>query len=173
MPRILTGDQFTNVTATSTRPIYLVQLQFASVVEYLSSSGEILFDDITYEAGGIDVQSIAGSTAAQLSLFATTDRIAQTIGGSWRGERTCKIYGIPALPESGTDYDMVDALLLIDGYIDSARVSGDRVTVSVVHKHTSSSYTPRLNCSELSAYTPRAGTVFTWEGGTYTLVSKR
>lgn len=169
----LSVDQFNNVSANSTRPIYLVQLQYAATIEYLSTSGPIKFDGVDYVAGGVDVENIASGQRVSLSLFASASRVAETVSGTWRGAKLCKVFAIPAAPASEPIYTLDQGIPAIDGYIDTARVSGNKISVVAIHKHYANAYTPRLNCSELSIYTPPAGSVFTWQGGSYTLASKR
>jgi len=170
--KTLTDAQFDNVSATSTRPVYVVQIQHGSAVEYLSTSGTVYLDGVPYTAGGIALESIQDSRKASLSLLATPERIAECISGTWRGEKVCKVYGIPATPDGSVNYVMADAILLLDGIIDDSKLSGLKIAINALHKYSATRYTPRLNCSELSNYIPPAGSVFTWQGGRYVLVSK-
>jgi len=172
MAKTLSDTQFTNVSESSTRPVYLVQIQHGSAVEYLSSSGSVVLDGVPYTEGGIAVESIEDNRRAALSLHATPERITECIDGTWRGEKTCKVYGIPDVPETTSVYDLTDAILLLDGVIDNSQLSGLSIAIRAIHKYATTRYTPRLNCSELSEYIPSAGSVFAWQSGKYVLVSK-
>lgn len=171
MGRTLTTTQETNVRANSTRPIYLVQLAHSGVVEYLSASGAITFDGILYAGGGVEVNSINGEVSVDLSLHASIERIHESFNGTWRNEKLCRVYGIPASVTDENIFDLDAGIELLDGFIDSSSYRvGDKVRVRGVQKTIDRSFTPRLNCSELSLHLPPEGTVFSWEGDQYTLV---
>jgi len=172
MPSFLTGAQFTKVAAESTKPIYVMEWYHSGLPEYLSASGDVVFNGVNYAGGYFNLDEIAIGETAKISAHASLDRIKESIDGSWRGGRTCRIYGIPALPGDSGVYALEDGILLLDGVIDSSSTNGKRVTVSIIHKFMAASYTPRLNCSELSAFIPPAGTVLSWQGGRYVLVQK-
>jgi len=87
MAKTLTLAQFTNSSAESTRPVYLVQLLHSYAVEYLSSSGDVTLDGITYSAGGVTVKSIEDNRSATITLQATVPRINECVAGSWRGHK--------------------------------------------------------------------------------------
>jgi hypothetical protein len=170
--KTLTLAQFTNSSADSTRPVYLVQLQHSGTIEYLSSSGEVTLDGIDYRAGIVTVTSIENNRSATVTIPATIQRTLECSSGSWRGYKLCKIYGVPAMPGDSAAYVSADAILLLDGVIDDSRLSNMTVTVRAIHKYAAAVYTPRLNCSELSPHIAPAGSLFTWEGTGYVLVSK-
>jgi hypothetical protein len=172
MPAFLSDAQFEKVAQQSTKPIYVIEWYHAGTAEYLSASSTVVYNGISYVGGSIRLDDIAMGETARISAHASTERIKESIDGSWRGGRTCRIYGIPALPGDSGVYALEDGILLLDGVIDSSSTNGKNVTVSVVHKFIAASYTPRLNCSELSARIPPAGTVLTWEGDRYILVQK-
>jgi len=172
MAKTLTSDQLDNVSATSTRPVYLVQLQHGSAIEYLSSSGDVSLDGIVYSEGEITVQAIEDSRRATLSMMATPARLSECIAGTWRGEKVCKVFVVPATPDSAGAYVMSEAILALDGVIDDSKMSGLTITINALHKYAATRYTPRLNCSELSAVIPPAGSALSWQGYRYVLVSK-
>ena len=172
MARTLTDAHFNNTSAVVTRPIFVVQLQHSGAVEYLSSSGDITFDNVSYAAGGVEVDSISDNYSATLTLHATNARIQECVNGSWRGNKLCRLYGIPASPADDNYFNLDDGLLLLDGIINDSRVSGRSIKIQGIHKYSSASYTPRLNCSETSNLIPAAGSVFSWQNGSYVLVSK-
>jgi hypothetical protein len=141
-------------------------------VEYLSSSGNVTLDGIPYVEGGITVESIEDSRRASLSMLATPERLAECIAGTWRGAKVCKIYAVPATPDSAGAYVTADAILAIDGVIDDSQLRGLKIAIRALHKFAAARYTPRLNCSELSAVIPPAGSALSWQGYRYVLVSK-
>lgn len=173
MPRHITTAQFNNLREVATRPINLIRWELSGSLELLSTSGQVTFDDEVYSAGGVDLVSIEDSVRAVLSVPADADRVAQTLGGTWRNGRICQIYAIPAMPGDSGEYTTDDGLLILDGIINRPSLQSGRVVVEVVHKFMNGRLTPRATFNEITNHIPAAGTTLTWEGETFTLKARR
>jgi len=168
----LTTQQFSRVTSGATKPAYLVQLEHAGFLEYFATIEDAYYDGNSYLADGIDVADIRDQVSASIDLFATPTRIMQSISGSWRNGKRCKIYAIPSFPDSVSDYILSEAFLVFDGVLDSSAWSNSRIRITAIPKTTSSLYTPRNTFSEISAIMPSPGSVVNWEGGTVVLQAR-
>lgn len=173
MARSLTTVQFNTLQADATYPVFLIQLEHAGYLEYLSTSLDCAFNGDWYAAGGVEIDDVQEGVSASLSLFATTDRIRESLSGGWRKGKICRIYHIPAPPETEGDFVITDAIMVFDGFIDTSSYRGERVRVTAVPKTTVSLYSPRSNFSEISDIIPSPGTTFTWEGVSYILQAKK
>jgi hypothetical protein len=169
MARTVTATVKARTELNSTQPIYVVQLAHSGDIENLSVAGDITYDGTDYAAGGVVIEKIQAESRATLRLFATMDRINESVGGTWRNKKVCRIYAIPGDPDAEPIYAADEGVLVLDGYIDVSSYRGDWVTIEATQKTLRETYTPRLNCSELSIHVPPVGTSFTWEGETYVL----
>jgi hypothetical protein len=173
MARNLTAVQYNNLVATATRPINLVRWEHSGMLELLSCSGDITFGGEMYSAGGVEVDSIEDGRTATLSLPATPARVAEVINGNWRNGKICKIFAVPGLPEDDGDYALSQGILVLDGVIDSSQYANGMITVNAIHRYLRGNLTPRTSFNELSTHIPPSGTMLTWEGESYMLVSRR
>jgi len=172
--RELTASQFALLTASATAPIYLVAWEHSGIRETLSMSGDIIFADELYTGGDVTVTNIKNGIAGTLNVFASTERIAQVVSGTWRGSKECKIYNVPAsLTDGAFMYATEDAILELDGIINSSGYSGNRITVQIVHKYFNRQMTPRNTYNEITEHAPPPGTMITVGTDKYVLKSTR
>jgi len=169
----LTAEQWTNTREVSTRPIRLIEWQHAGYTETLSESGNVEYDGALYTAGGIFSVTVDDGRSAVITLPATNERIAETIGGRWRGGKICKIIAIPGMPDDELIYTAEQGIVVLDGIIDGSEYSGGLLSVRVIHKYVSGKQTPRQTFNAFSAILPPAGSLVIWEGETFMLGSRR
>ena len=172
MQRNLTAEQFANVRAQATKPVYLVQIEHAGYMECFANIEDAAFDGYSYVVDGMGVSDIQDQVSATITLFATPERINHSISGAWRNGKKCRIYVIPDSPGSEPSYIVSAAFMVFDGTIDSSRWRGSSISVTAIPKNTSELYTPRNNFSEISSILPAAESTFEWEGATYILTAR-
>lgn len=160
MGRFESSAQVANVEAEVTRPIYVLAWEHSGTEELLSASGDITLDGKNYAGGFIrkDGISITEGIGATISVFASAARVMEVQNGTWR-EGFCKLYYIPASPGDSSTFDLSDAVLVLDGVIDSSRYSSGRVTVKAIHSNFDGNYSPRHLVSSVSNHIPPTGTV--------------
>lgn len=168
MPRELTSTQLTNVNATATRPIYLVEWAHSGSTERLSSSGSITYDGNAYTAGGVLVRSISNGRSATITVPATAARAGQVADNDWRNG-TCKVYCIPGAPGDSGTYAAAAGILLIDGVIDSSRLGRNTVNVQITSKYLVGVTTPVLTFDRICNHLPAPGSTIEWEGDSLAL----
>lgn len=164
------ADHVNNILPSSTRPIYLVEINFSGTAEYLSCSGAVTYDGQAYAAGGCSVESMKNQETARLSFPATAERNAQLLNSSWR-RGVCNIYFIPGAPGDTLTYAAADGVLLLPGLIDAAELSRDSIRLDVVNKYLTGVMCPGLIFNQFCNHIPAAGTSITWEGETDVLES--
>jgi len=172
MSRTLTTSQNTAVDSGSTRPIFVTQINHSGTIEYLSSSGELIFDGLPY-VPGIRISSIQDASAATIEFPWSPARVAEIQSGAWRGG-VCRVWAVPALPdEESPVYDLADGILMLDGQIRASSFSGDRVSVSAAHVSAISKLSPRHTFESVCSFIPASGSKIIWEGEVLTLESRR
>jgi len=171
---MLSSAQQSLVESQSTRPIFVIEIQHGGSSELMSSSGRVLFDGRSYAAGGFNLRSIRDAESAEIELPFSSTRVAEIQSGSWRGG-LCKIWAIIASPDDpeGTEYSASDGFLRLDGRIQSSRLSGNSITVSIVHALANSKVSPRHTYNSVCNFIPGSGAVIVWEGDSLTLESRR
>ena len=98
MPRTLSSDQLSNVQQAVTRPVYLVDWEHAGTQELIAcTSGDVVYDGMTFSAADLRVVSIDGGRTATLSMPASATRNTEVQNGTWR-MGACTIYLVPAPP---------------------------------------------------------------------------
>ncbi len=170
---MLTTTQFNNARAVSTRPVKLIRWEHSGALELLSGSGDISLDGELYEPGGFFTVSTEDGRTGSLTMPATPARVAECYSGNWRNGKICQIYSVPGLPSDDGLYTLAEAILELDGIIDSSSASGGILTVSAVHWSLRGNITPRTSCNEFSQLIPAANTLVEWEGQSYVLVARR
>lgn len=163
MPRAYTADQYDRLTRKETRPIVLVRLEYGSPLERLSCSGEVTFDGEVYTAGGANLKRLQGGRAALIDIRATSERVGIVEESLWIGG-LCQIYYIPGLPSETPTYTLQQGFLLVDGIIDGATLSDDRIQVNVINKYLKGQMSPVLHLSTICNHVPAAGSITEWEG---------
>jgi hypothetical protein len=164
MPRTLTSDQLSNVQQEATRPVYLVDWEHSGTQELIAcTSGAVVYDGMTFNAGDLKVVSIDGGKSAQLSMPASPTRGMEVQNGTWR-MGYCKIYLVPALPGDTLTFVEADGLLVLDGEIRSSALSGNSIGVSVQSTSDGVILSPRHTFDAVSNHLPAAGTIISWEG---------
>lgn len=174
--RSLSSGQLTNLAASQTRPIFIVEWQHSGSTEYISCSGDITYGGQVYVSansspnyGGVNISRIEGSKTATLTLPATSTRITEVQNGTWR-QGTCIIRAIPGLPgDSGTYTSSPEqGILILDGIIESSSFSGEIITVQAKCKYYSGDIFPFLQLSEVANWIPAVGDAFEYNNQVYT-----
>lgn len=155
----------------ATKPIFIVQHQHSGITEYVSCSGDVVYDGQLYQSGGVNMSSVQDSRTATFTLPATPERINQVQHGTWR-DGDCVIYHIPGLPEDDSAYLADEAILVIDGKIRSSAYSGNKITVTVAHNNNLNKLSPRYTWDELSVHVPAPGIEINWEGDRVVLTAR-
>lgn len=167
-----------------TRPIYLVEIAIDGQ-EYLSTNGDVTVGGITYAGADVGLRSVQNWSSAAVSVLPTPARVAQVVSQSWRYGR-CRISLLPA-----TYYPLIiqpgyveegffvqgpqyaEPMLLVDGELTSASLSGDRVEFTVASRVSVGRWLPAARIAPpLCNHLPKPGTVITWEGDRYTLEAR-
>jgi hypothetical protein len=163
MARTLTATQQTNVDAAATRPIYIIEWTHSGSTEYLSVTGDITYGGQAYTQGGVNISQIIDSDVATLTMPATSTRITEVQDATWR-QGTCVIRTILGAPgDSGTYTASPDqALVIMDGNIQSSRLNGEVITVTVKNKYFAGALCPRLRLDQVANHIPPVGTTFDW-----------
>lgn len=172
MPIHLPEASQNNLEADSTRPINLVRWEHAGFLELLSCSGEdITLNGEIYVSGGVNISSIKDGRTATLTEPSNPTRTAQVQNDTWRNG-ICQIYAIPAVPGNGTTYTSAEAVMQLDGLIDTSKDARGKITVAVVHRF-STGFTPRNTIDEIADYLPAPGTILIWEDTELVLEARR
>lgn len=166
----VTVDQLDRMEQVVTRPIYLVQLNHSGTVEYLSCSGDITFDSQVYVAGGAAIATINNSESATIVVPNSVARLDQIQNNDWL-DGICVIYYIPALPSDGDSFALGDALLMLDGIIDSSGLRGESVNIAVRHKWLTGNMSPIYTFDQFCNHIPPAGSTLEWDNETVVLDS--
>lgn len=169
MPRPHTPTQLSKASATATRPIYLIRWKFGASVEYLSCSGDITYDGNSY-VPGINIRSMKIGVSASLSIPATAARVTDIQNSAYRGG-LCEVWHIPAAPGDTLTFTTADSMLLLDGVLDTAKMSGESINVGAINKYLTGEMSPVFTFDQICNHIPPAGEVLDWEGEK--LVSKR
>lgn len=170
MPRNLTSTQQTNVNATATRPIYIVEWEHSGSTERLSSSGEITYDGNAFTPGGVVVRAVSNGRSATVTVPATATRAGQVADNDWRNG-ICKVWCIPGAPSDGGTYAAAAGILLIDGIINTSALRRNVVTVQATSKYLVGITTPVLTFDRVCSYLPAPGSTIQWEGDSLALES--
>jgi hypothetical protein len=182
--RTTDSEQSALLDSRVTKPIYLVEIAIDGQ-EYLSTNGTQDVDGVTYVGADVGLRSIQNWSSAVVSLLPTPARVAQVVSQSWRYGR-CRVSLRPAtyyplLIQPGYVADgffiqgdvYADPILLIDGELVSASLSGDRVEFTVAHRVSVGRWLPAARIAPpLCNHLPKPGTVVTWEGDRYTLEAR-
>lgn len=171
MSLTLTSTQADNASSDATRPVFVVELQYAGGSELLSSSGRVVYDDRTYEPG-VRVASISNTRSASLDLPWTPERVARVASGAYQGH-LCRVWYIPAALDDGNEFEDADGLLLMDGLVRSSSFASSRVSIDVLHVAAREILTPRITLDQVTPFAAAAGQQIEWDGEIITLESRR
>ena len=173
MTRSATDDQVENLTSGATRPIIIVCWEHSGAQELISCTGRVEYDGEIYQPGILQIVSIQENRSAVFSMPATKQRLSEVNNSTWR-RGVCKIWQIPANSSDTAGYSVTDSIMLLDGVIDSSRMSqNNQITVSAVHKNLDGNNTPRNTLNEIASNLPSAGSVLVWEDDTIVLEAPR
>ena len=168
MARTLTAGQTTNVEAASTRPIYIIDFGHSGATEYLSCSGDVTYGGQAYTGGELRVTQIVDSDVATITMPATSTRVTEVTTSTWRNGSVV-IRLIPGAPgDSGTYTSSPDeAIVVMDGIIQSSNMSGEVITVTVKNKYFTGALAPRLRLDQIAHHIPPVGSTSTWDSEEY------
>lgn len=173
MPIRSSTTDFNNLRETATRPITLIRWEHSGGLELLSLSGEVEYDGEIYTAGEVNLLSINNNNSATFTMPASTTRINQCLGGTWRGGKICQIYEIAGrIDDEDPVYTADQGFLKIDGIIDDSRYANGTITVQVLHKYLISRFTPRYYVSEFTTTIPSPGSFVQVGSDKYQLKSR-
>lgn len=173
MLREHTEQQADNLAPSSARPIVLIEWEHSGTPELLCATGIITYDSRLFGLAPITVNKVVNGVSALLTLTATNERIAESINNTWR-EGLCRIYNIPAQPADNRGYAAEEAIVQIDGEIDSSQWDGaDKIKIDVRQTTISSNRTPRDRLDNFGNHMPAPGTAFRWEDDEIILVKER
>lgn len=160
--RDLSDSIVSNLEGPATKPVYLVSMEFGAMPELLSATGSaVVFDGADY-GGYVNVDNIANSQSARLSVPATASRVADLQNGTWRGGY-CKLYAVPAVPNDGNSYTVAESVLVLDGTILSAKSNANTVQIDVIHKNLAGRFSPGNLFDAVCNHLPAPSTVLVWE----------
>lgn len=167
-----------------TRPIYLVEMQYADEPEYLSTNGTQTVGLTTYTGSDVGVAGMGDWTQARIRLMPTPARSAALLSPDWRGQ-PCRIYLLPCseYPEfiepgyvepayALQGVVKADPMLLLDGVITGGSL-GQYVELEISHRALLRRWTPRIRIAPPTCnHLPPPGTRLTWEGETFILEAR-
>ena len=172
MPRAITPAQISSLSGTVTRPLYIVILEHSGFTEYLSTGGDVTWAGLPF-TNGVDVKLSNNSDTATLTLPITPERFSACANGSWRGRKTCQVISLPASPTQDASFTFFEAVLILDGFIDSSSARGNALTVVGISANLVQGYTPGLTTGEISDLIPPVGSAFKLDTTSYVLKSRR
>tara|TARA_R110002049_G_scaffold281333_1_gene460875 strand:+ start:33860 stop:34378 length:519 start_codon:yes stop_codon:yes gene_type:complete len=156
--RDLQKATFDNASGAVTEPLLLVLWEHSGMEESLSCTVPVTLAGRNYAATGIEVSGLSVGESATVVVPVTAARITEVNNGTYRN-RPCKIYSIAANPALDDDFDLLDAVLALDGIISASEFTGSEIRASIVHKSAVGNLTPRNTISEIANHIPPAGTV--------------
>lgn len=171
--RTITDTQQDLVTASATRPIFIVEIAHSGTPEFLSASGDLTFNGQPYSAGGCRVTALEDAQAATVELPWTAQRVLEVQTGAWRNG-VCKVWAIPASPDDDPAvYSLSDGILMLDGKLRGSAFQGERIVCQAAHVSAVSKISPRHTFESVCNHIPATGSQIVWEGDILTLESRR
>jgi len=167
----LTSSQEANASTEATRPIFLVELGYAGGAELLSTGGEVVYDGRTF-LPAVDIRSLANTRQGSIEIAWTPQRVARVQAGDYRGQ-SCKVWYIPAPPESADTFAAEDGILLLDGLTRASVWSGRTIQLDILHRGSREVLTPRVTLDQVTSFAAAAGTQIEWDGEIITLEARR
>lgn len=159
----------TSISQTVQTPAYLVELVFSNVIR-LSTRGLVDYGGFTWLQGGVKVMDIstgqAGTKTCRIVVpnnqFAFSSIVlAETASG--KSVRVWKLFGDPP-------YDISDAQLILDGFIDDVPELVERVVFNCSSQNARTLMIPSITIgSPFFNHLPRAGQVIFWGNEQYEL----
>lgn len=166
----VTDAHLANMMEVVTRPIYLLQLNHSGTVEYLSCSGECTFDSQVYTPGGASIGNVVNAKEATVVVPNSPARVDELQTNAWR-DGICKLYYIPALPADGNAFVVADAILMLDGIIDSSGLRGETLNIVAKNKWLTGNMSPVYTFDQVCNHIPPAGSTLEWDNTTVVLDS--
>lgn len=176
--RNISGTQLTNVEASQTLPIFLLEWQHSGSTEYISiTGGDVIYNSQIYVGansspnyGGVRIASIKDAKQATLAMPATSTRVGEVQDYDWK-DGTCIITYIPLAASDSRSpiatYASSEGLILFDGIIDSSSLNGEVITVTARNKYFDGALVPKFQLSDVADSIPPVGATFEIDGVQY------
>jgi len=148
--KILSTALMTELKLTVTRPGYLVQLDFSTIL-YLSTLGDISWDSKSWTGMDVKVSGIgqdgSGGTSGTLTLGNTDNAYGALILNEGASDIPIKIYAIYANATSTGD-----PVEVFSGVVDGATIDSSMVTLTLSSQGNSTLYSPRVFINKASGF---------------------
>lgn len=180
--RTLTPEQDQLYSLRRTRQTWIIEMDFADGVEFLSTNGDITVDGQLYTGSDLGISNISDWTSAKINLLNTASRTQAIIDGGWQGN-TCKVYSVPTalyrqLWEEGyaeesyaiQGFVQEAPILVLDGVLTDGQDNLDHVSLTVTHKAFAGQVFPPIRATtQYFNHLPEQGSQFEFDGYIYTM----
>ena len=162
----LTAQQISILSSGATKPIMIMKILHGASEEYISFNGNLEFDSQSYIGGQASISGMKLHQSASIELNATPVRIGEVQSSRWRNGH-CKIYFIIAPIGTPMTFSLSDAIVVLDGKIDSSNYDdkNSSINMKILHRALSGALIPPFRFNQFCNHMPTTGDNLNWGTG--------